>query len=107
MVRRDDSDGAISVNGYGLSESKKRGLYRHLHDGVAPSFFKGDEFCCYVGVRIDDFLSYAEARGVSPWATGTAPSWETDRLSASDVAAIAVAWPLPAGEREMDVGVPA
>jgi hypothetical protein len=97
MVHRDDVDGAISVNGHILDDAKKRGLYRYLREQAAPSFFKADEWCVFLGVRVDDFLSYAEARGVSPWATGKAPTWEVENLTAQDLLEIAVSWPLPAG----------
>lgn len=96
MVRRDLDTGAIRLNGCVLDETRTRGLYRYLKEGAAGSFWQIDSWCCFMGVHVDDVLRFAkDALGVSPWAAGHPPAWETEPLSAEAWAEVCDAWPVP------------
>jgi hypothetical protein len=101
MIRRDNVSGSITVNGFVLTESRTRGLFRFLAEGSAPTEWAGDDWCVSVGVHLDDFIRYAEdIMRVCPWASGEAPPWEEAPLTDADWAEIEKASPIPSGVYE-------
>lgn len=75
-------DGQRYLNGYPITETMSRGLYRWRHEGTTPTLFVVDRYLVAIGLHLDEFFDWATERGLDPWLHGepewhrAAPDWD-------------------------------
>lgn len=57
-----------------LDGTQTRALYRWRHESGA-TFFSADRWITKTGRHINEFFTYCDRIGVSPWASGSPPDW--------------------------------
>lgn len=70
------------LNGTSVSQQDARNVYAWRREGRNPSLWRADRFLIDYGLHLNDFFSWCERQGESPWARGKPPAWHEKEFKA-------------------------
>ena len=73
-----------TVNQRLVSKHDARTVYAWRREGRNPSLWRADKFLIDYGLHLNDFFSWCEERGESPWAKGKPPEWHEQEFKAPE-----------------------